>query len=106
MSRCRAVRAIVTAAMMFVAATAFAPEDTRAHTGFLGVMLEIMFQPIGPLETSPDNDATGVLIQDGVPGYCGYRFLRVGDVVMGVVSNEQIIRTSLDVELRQTVQAI
>src|SRR5205809_7851338 len=78
----------------------------RAHTGFLGVMLENMFQPIGPLEASPDNDATGVLIQDGVPGYCGYRFLHVGDVVMGVISNEQIIRTSLDVELRQTVQAI
>ncbi|MEA2709156.1 MAG: hypothetical protein QOF78_1757 [Phycisphaerales bacterium] len=60
-------------------------------SGFLGVLLEPMQSGFG-LGVAPGDDiqdlgevaAGGVLIKETWPGFAGFQFLRVGDVVLGI----------------------
>jgi hypothetical protein len=96
-------------------------EDRYPNIGFLGVMLDNIPQPV--TVTRPIDDLTliagdpqtvsGVLIQETVPGFCGFRYLRTGDVVLGVFVKQKIAdgpeaetlqSTPIDTILRPLIQ--
>ena len=66
------------------------PYPSYRKSGFLGVLLEPMLSGQG-LGLLPDEmvdlgpfSGGGVLIRETWPGFAGFRFLRVGDVVIGI----------------------
>jgi hypothetical protein len=84
-------------------------------SGFLGVLLEqvVSGYGIGVAQPAPDDNqpdfgqirATGgVLIKETWPGFAGFRFLRVGDVIVGI-GGDQPTRAPTVPELRAAVQA-
>jgi hypothetical protein len=95
-------------------------EDRYANIGFLGVMLDNLPMPVTvnavddvANSSDPSQVVTGVLIQETVPGFCGFRFLHSGDVVLGVYMRqkvadgpeaEQLQPTPIDTILRPLIQ--
>lgn len=108
------------------------PRNVRS--GFLGVMLENVRQPAffraeqdaaaaaPPDEGAADKEASapapaeakplepqeppvqGVLIKDCVPGFCAFRFLRPGDLVMAVtLPSGEVVPTLVDNDLKEQV---
>jgi hypothetical protein len=72
--------------------------------GFLGVMLENIGTPWDAGDPAkPGDEVSGVLVQDCVPGFCGFRYLRPGDLVKGVGA-DLVVPVTMDTELRQAVQ--
>lgn len=66
-----------------------APLD-RAPNGFLGVRLPVdTFDPVGPFNPNPNPDGggepdEGALVVARIPGFAAYRYLRDGDVIVGI----------------------
>jgi len=96
------------------------PERNRAtmlrNSGFLGVLLEPVVSGYGLNQDPPappdDNQPNfgqiratgGVLIKETWPGFAGFRFLRVGDVVVGAGGPQPTHAPTVQ-ELRAAVQA-
>ena len=81
-------------------------EPSRPGAGFLGVKLGI---DRGGGITLPEDTAvsvgesdSGVPIAEAMPGFCGFRYLQAGDVVLGVDA-QQWMRTPTSAELIDTV---
>jgi hypothetical protein len=94
------------------------PQPRFGKSGFLGVLLEPVISgfgvgaprapaPDGADENQPDfiqlRTSGGVLIRETWPGFAGFRFLRVGDVVLGTGGAEPTRAPTVQ-ELRGTVQ--
>jgi hypothetical protein len=77
------------------------PSNLRA--GFLGVMLQRDRSGL-PMVDGVDPSSSGVLILDCMPGFCGFRSLRPGDIVVGAIFAEPV-RISTRDELVQAVSA-
>jgi hypothetical protein len=65
-------------------------EEGNPH-GFLGVMLDPTEDGV---QRNMQASGAGVYIFDCMLGYCGYRYLRPGDVISGVVIAGEVIRVS------------
>jgi hypothetical protein len=86
-----------------------------ATKGFLGVKLSGIRTRIGPVAPQPPADdelvdagfaaGPGVFVSERMPGFCGFRSLRFGDVVLGVVTREGLLRTRTQYELIPAVAA-
>jgi hypothetical protein len=75
-SQAMALREIVS--QVYQATEPYQPLEDKP--GFLGVPLRDMIVP-----DSTDEDAqAGVLVTDRIPGFCAYRFLQNGDVIVGI----------------------
>jgi hypothetical protein len=72
--------------------------------GFLGVMLD---SPDGGVQNSVRRMGAGVYVFDCMPGFAGFRWLRPGDIVGGVVSDGKVRpfleRTDLQTEVSTTL---
>jgi hypothetical protein len=98
------------------------PYASTARTGFLGVMLEnvrqggdFFVEEPPPVQEEVDEDrppeqakrdtppVRGVLIRDTVPGFCAFRYLQPGDLVMGVVRDGELAATTMMQELKSQV---
>jgi hypothetical protein len=77
-------------------------EDERGATGFLGVMLD---PPENGVQPSIETSGAGVFIFKCMPGFCGYRWLRPGDVVRGVVVDGDVMRVTEKDRLIELVSA-
>jgi hypothetical protein len=58
-------------------------EAVADKPGFLGVPLPPITSAIG-LDGTDDDSQAGVLVTDRIPGFCAYRFLQNGDVIVGI----------------------
>jgi hypothetical protein len=84
------------------------PYASNNKMGFLGAMLEEM----APVEEAPDEEGiprqrddgvVGVIITEPIEGFCANRFLRAGDIVLGVIGDDFYPTATLD-DLRARVQ--
>src|SRR4051794_10736025 len=67
-------------------------EAVEDRPGFLGIPLPRPTMPDGT-----DDDVAGVVVTERIPGFCAYRFLQDGDVIIGMTEvPERPIRTSND----------
>jgi hypothetical protein len=76
--------------------------------GFLGVMLTRDQNLIAPLDIdgNVDEDA-GVLVQDCMPGFCGFRYLRPGDLIMALQTGpDEFMRTTTQSGLISTISSL
>ncbi len=85
------------------------PYPASDQDGFLGVMLEPVRQDglFVPDELTGDPSGElgpGVLVRECMPGFAGFRFLRAGDVVRGVLG-AQFAPTSTLAELKAAVRS-
>lgn len=55
-------------------------EPLEDKPGFLGMQ----FDPMSLQESTPDDAQAGVVVMKRIPGFCAYRFLRDGDVIVGI----------------------
>jgi hypothetical protein len=70
-------------------------EAVENKPGFLGVPLPIT-SAIG-LDATDEDSQAGVLVTDRIPGFCAYRFLQNGDVIVGITEAPgKAIRKSTD----------
>ena len=102
---------------VYVAGSERAPSVFMRPTGFLGVLLEPVLSGYGigvappapqpgdenPVDFGQFHASGGVLIRETWPGFAGFRFLRVGDVVLGT-GGDQPTRSPTVPELRSAVQ--
>jgi hypothetical protein len=99
-SQAGSLREVVT--QVYLAGQSYAPAAVRQ--GFLGVML----LPLGPRGWAPADAADdafmpGVLVGERLPGFCGFRALRLGDVVTGVRSAGNLIKTETQQSLQNAI---
>ena len=83
------------------------PYETNGHFGFLGIrMLEAN---VNQTNANPGPDAqplrTGVVVLDRLPGFSGARFLRNGDVVLGIVEHPEL-RVAGQVEFMEAIRQL
>ena len=76
-SQAMALREIVT--QVYQATEAY--EALEDKPGFLGVPLR---DASIVLDSTDDDTQAGVLVTDRIPGFCAYRFLQNGDVIVGI----------------------
>ena len=70
------------------------PYRQNIRSGFLGAMLRE--EEMAPLATTPDEAApvppkdgvVGVVITEAIEGFCANRFLRAGDIILGVIGSD------------------
>src|SRR5215211_5105882 len=78
-------------------------EERTAH-GFLGARLEP--PEAGVFEGQDVSGGAGVFIYECMPGFCGYRWLRPGDIVSGVTLEAEMLRITAREQLIAAVSAL
>jgi hypothetical protein len=69
-------------------------EAVKDEPGFLGVPLR---DASIVLDSTDDDTQAGVLVTDRIPGFCAYRFLQNGDVIVGITDSPgKAIRKATD----------
>jgi len=94
------------------------PYLKNERSGFMGAILFEVRQPafflpneglmpdVDPQQaTADESPVRGVLIQECVPGFCAFRYLQPGDLVLGVVGQILLLPTQSRDELRDQVLA-
>ena len=83
------------------------PYEKNMRIGFLGAMLDNM-QPVAIVPDHAEQEGrgvSGVLIRETIEGFCAFRYLRTGDVVLGVIGSE-VYPTPMSQELQMRVREV
>lgn len=71
------------------------PYEPSPDAGFLGIELRTTVVTLGG-ENDPDSAQGGVVVVRRMPGFCGARMLRDGDVILGIVERPRVQFTTTD----------